>query len=241
MVGRILAWRKRRIATTTNTARVLSDDPREVPLYSLSEAAVYLGIAETTLRSWINGRTYPSSTGPRFFKPLIDAADPARHRLSFANLAEAHVLQATRDREIPMPKVRSAIDYVAARIASPHPLISADFHHFGKDLFLKQLEGDPINASRGDQLGIREILDLVLERLERDKSGYPVRIFPMRTNHLVLDVNVAAGQPVVRGTRIPARVLWSRRVAGDSIEELATDYGINVSDVEEAFKHFDAA
>jgi uncharacterized protein (DUF433 family) len=239
--GRILKWRPRGMATQTNTARIGTDDPREVPLYSLNEAAVYLGIPASTLRSWIRGRTYPTQTGPRYFRPLIEAADSVQGRLSFANLAEAHILQATRDKKIPLPKVRSAIDYVQANIAGPHPLISADFHHFGKDLFIRQLEGDPINVSRAGQLGIRQILNELLERLERDKTGYPIRIFPLRTEHLVLDVNVASGQPVVRGTRIPARVLWSRRVAGDSVSELASDYGITEGDVEEAIRHFDAA
>jgi uncharacterized protein (DUF433 family) len=237
---RVLAWRSKMHAQSATLIR--ENDPREVPLYSLSEAAVYLGIRESTLRSWVRGRTYPSQTGPRFFSPLLDAADPIRGKLSFANLGEAHILQATRDREIPIPRVREAIDYVQRYIKAPHPLISSDFHVFGKDLFIKNIdESDPVNASRGGQLGLGPILNALLERLERDNTGYPIRIFPVRTNRLVLDIKVASGQPVIKGTRIMARVLWGRRVSGDSVSDLATDYGISEGDVEEAIKQFDHA
>lgn len=241
-LGRILNWRQRsRTMSDKRSVTLAAKDPREVPLYNLAEASAYLGIPASTLRSWTRGRNYPTQAGPKYFRPLIDLADCDRGLLSFANLAEAHILQATRDKDIPLPEVRAAIDYVQTKIASPHPLIAADFHHFGKELFLKQLTGDPINASRMGQLGMRDILDELLERLERDGTGYPVRIFPLNTRRMVLDIHVASGQPTVRGTRIPAELLWTRRMAGDSVERLARSYGIAQSDVEEAIQHFAAA
>lgn len=240
MIGRVLRWRQKMHAEHAEAQPIL--DPREVPLYNLAEAAVFLGIPQSTLRSWIRGRTYPSQAGPKFFAPLIDAADPQHCKLSFANLGEAHILQATRDQDIPIPRVRTAIDYVQERITSPHPLISTDFYVFGKDLFLKGLAGDdPVNVSKAGQMGIGAILNDLLRRLERDQTGYPVRIFPAKTQRLVLDIRVAAGQPTVKGTRIPAKLLWSRRLAGDSIQKLASGYGIPERDVEEAIRHFDAA
>lgn len=238
-LGRILQWRPRKM-TSEQPLTIDALDPREVPLYNLAEAALYLRIPASTLRSWTRGRTYATQFGPKFFEPLIELADPAG-RMSFSNLAEAHVLQATRDREIPIPMVRSALDYVQDNWPSRHPLITSDFHHFGKELFLKRLEGDPINASRSGQLGMKAILDELLERLERDSTGYPVRIFPVHTERLVLDIHVASGQPVIKGTRIQARNLWSRRMAGDSVARLAASYGLSESDVEEAVGHFNAA
>ena len=72
-------------------------------------------------------------------------------------------------------------------------------------------------------------------------TGYPIRIFPLCTKHLVLDVNVASGQPVIKDTRLLASMLFSRNKAGDSVTELATVYGLSEDDVEEAIKHFRAA
>ena len=221
------------------------DDPRETPLYSIAEAAVYLGIPATTLRSWTRGRTYPTRNGRKRFKPLIEPADPNRVLLSFANLAEAHVLQATRDKDIPINAVRNAIDYIQEHWPAPHPLISQDFYRFGKQLFVKAIQensgGADINVTRGGQLGLRKVLDKCLERLERDDTGYPVRIFPMGTRHLVLDLNVASGQPVIKNTRLLAAAIWGRNMAGDSIRLIAKAYGLKSSDVKEAIEHFSPA
>jgi uncharacterized protein (DUF433 family) len=222
-----------------------TDDPRETPLYNITDAALYLGIPATTLRSWTNGRTYPTKGGRKFFKPLIAPADPHRGMLSFANLAEAHVLQATRDKDIPIPDVRKAIDYIQESWPSRHPLITKEFYRFGKQLFIKVLEGGvegvDVNVTRSGQLGIKKILNQCLERLERDESGYPVRIFPMGTKRLVLDVHVASGQPVIKNTRLLAAAIWGRNKAGDSIPLIAKAYGLKQSDVKEAIEHFRAA
>jgi uncharacterized protein (DUF433 family) len=239
--AKLLSWRPR-FAMNANASKATTYvDPREMPVYGIHEAARFLGISPSTLRSWVVGRSYPSSTGNRWFAPLIAPAAPDGLMLSFANLAEAHVLQATRDQNIPVPNVRAALDYVQEQIPGPHPLITSEFSHFGKNLFLTKLGEDPINASKGGQIGMAGILNEVLKRLERDNSGYPVRIFPLNRSRLVLDVNVASGQPVVKGTRILAANLWSRRIAGDSVEDIAADFNLSPEDVSEAIAHFEAA
>ena len=64
----------------------------EVPLYSVFEASRYLQIRENTLRSWVSGRSYPLRSGAnRRTVPVIELAVPAKSRLSFSNLTEAHV------------------------------------------------------------------------------------------------------------------------------------------------------
>lgn len=72
-------------------------DPRELPLYSLAEAARHLHLPPATLRSWVFGRTYRLADGREgFSEPLIQLPDPEDSRLSFTNLVEAHVLHALR-------------------------------------------------------------------------------------------------------------------------------------------------
>ena len=49
-------------------------DPREVPLYSVREAAGYLSIPTSTLRSWVRGQRYTVRGKARTSKPLISCA-----------------------------------------------------------------------------------------------------------------------------------------------------------------------
>jgi len=73
-----------------------SQDPRELPAYSIPEAARYLRMPEATLRSWVVGRPYPTAAGRRFFRPVIHLPEDGSPVLSFVNMVEAHVLEAIR-------------------------------------------------------------------------------------------------------------------------------------------------
>ena len=41
---------------------------------------------------------------------------------------------------------------------------------------------------------------------------------------VVSDVNVCGGEPCVKGTRIPARVVLSHLAAGDTVEQMLLDF-----------------
>ncbi len=41
-------------------------DPRELPAYTLAEAAHYLLVPLTTVRSWVSGQPYRTASGRRF-------------------------------------------------------------------------------------------------------------------------------------------------------------------------------
>src|SRR5438552_815259 len=89
------------------------EDPREVPTYSIAEAAHYLGIPLGTLSSWVKGRYYPTGRGKKLFAPIISLPDQKGSLLSFMNLVEAHILDAIRhEHQVPLRKIRSAINYL---------------------------------------------------------------------------------------------------------------------------------
>ena len=111
--------------------------PEEQPSYSITEASRYLLIPTATLRSWVAGRKYPTDSGPRFFRPIIQLPDDVRVGLSFINLVEAHVLDAIRrHHQVPLSKIREAIDYLRRHFSSKHPLAEQRFETDGIDLFI---------------------------------------------------------------------------------------------------------
>lgn len=226
-------------------------DKWDVPIYTYAEAAYYLGIQRGTLRTWVIGRTIPIGVGQtRWLDPLIKAADPQSGLMSFYNLAEAHILAASRYKHrVPLRSVRSAILHLQNKYPSPHPLLSKEFYTDGLDLFIKGME-DTENLSRQGQLGFRPILDLFLHRIEFDEKYRPKKVWPLikgqaESDKIVAMVfGVSAGRPTVDGTGVPVMMLWQRNQAGESEEELADDYDIDVSRVKKAIeyiKHIKAA
>jgi uncharacterized protein (DUF433 family) len=143
-----------------------------------------------------------------------------------------------------MQQVRRALDYLEKESPGPHPLITHQFYTIGKTLFLKRLAELVDLKKEGNQLAFEEILDQYLQRLERDASGLPVRLFPMRENparRVMLDLSVASGQPVITGTGLLAEVLHGRFTAGETIDELAEDYRLDPSAVKDAIAYIQRA
>lgn len=218
-------------------------DPRELPSYGIAEAAHYLRIPNATLRDWVLGRSYLTNAGRTFSKPIIFLPEKDRHLLSFVNLVEAHVLDAIRrEHKISLQKVRRALDYLTKHFPSRHPLAEQNFETDGLDLFVQKY-GQLINLSRTGQLAIRSLLEAHLRRIDRDTAGLPVRLFPFTRKRqpeepkaVVIDPYVSFGRPVLVGTGIATAIIAERYKAGESMDELAEDYGRERLEIEEAVR-----
>jgi len=222
-------------------------DARELPSYGIREAAHYLRIPPTTIRCWVLGRYYPTKTGRLFSKPVIHLVDPYSKLLSFMNLVEIHVLDAIcRQHELPLEKVRIAVNYLSKQFPSKHPLADQQFETDRLNLFVQKF-GQLINISQDGQLAMREVLQAHLQRIERDLAGIPVKLYPFtrkRDPHefkeepkaVVIDPQVSFGRPVLAGTGIATAVIAERYKAGESVDDLADDYGLTRLKIEEAIR-----
>ena len=217
-------------------------DPRELPAYSIGDAARYLRVPATTLRSWFAGRTYPRQQGgPGSFKPLLAPAGDETGRLSFLNLVEAHVLRALRTQHgVPIRAVRPALEHAGKVLGIAHVLLSDALLTSAGEIFLEQY-GELINLSRSGQFAMRKVLEAHLRRVERDERHIPVRLYPFLTarderdaRSVVIDPAISFGRPVVAGSGITTSMLAQRVDAGESIEHLAHDYGIEPRLIEDA-------
>ena len=215
----------------------------EQPAYSLTEASRYLLIPPATLRSWVAGRKYPTDTGPRFFRPVIQLPDDVRAGLSFVNLVEAHVLDAIRrHHQVSLSKIREAINYLRKHFSSKHPLAEQRFETDGIDLFIDKF-GQLINVTQSGQIALRDLLNAHLHRIEHDATGTAVRLYPFTRKRdlseprsVVIDPHISYGRPVLVGTGIPTAAIAERYKAGESIDELAEDYGRSRNEIEEAIR-----
>jgi uncharacterized protein (DUF433 family) len=236
------------MAIKTTETHDETGDPRLSPAYSVAEAAHYLRMPVETLRSWVVGRLYPVAGQSTRSRPLIHLDDPKRQYLSFINLVEAHVLAAIRRRHgVKLPKVRTALQYVQRHFEIERPLIDQAFQTNGLDLFVEQY-GHLINASREGQQAMKEIISVYLKRIDWDANGLPIKLYPFTRDTewdaapksdprvVVMNPAVSFGRPVIAGTGIPVSSIYERYKAGDSVAELATDFRLETSAIEEAIR-----
>jgi len=234
----------------------LEMDVREVPVYSMSEAARYLSLAPATLGSWLKGRYYTAGGIRQWWEPLITLADQDASMLSFNNLVEAHVLKSLRRKHgVPMKGVRIALDYAKKKYSIERLFLSQELHtvkHKKGDrernavgaLFLKKL-GEVEQISAGGQLVLREALTRHLARVDRDSSGMPIRLFPFLGSRpdkqILIDPRVSFGRPVLANRGIRVSTLVERVNANEDIDRIASDYAIDRAEIFRALEFHEQA
>lgn len=222
-------------------------DPRHIPTYSLVEAAHFLNIPKATLASWVRGRHYPIAGGQGHFEPIILKPDRNLPLLSFMNLVEAHILDAIRYRhKVPLPNVRSAIEYLRRISRSQHPLADYWFQLKGVDLLVEE-GGILVNATKQGQIEMKEIIRAYLERVERDPRGAAEALYPYLSRHpeevedqpklVLIDPRISFGKPILVGVGIPTTVIADRYIAGEHIDDLAHDYGCEAAEIQKALTY----
>ncbi len=218
--------------------------PADMPVYIVAEAAHYLRLPVATVRSWALGRPYLTQSGVRHSAPVIAIADRDACLLSFRNLVELHVLSSIRRiHKVQLREVRRAVSFLRERFQTEHPLLDEQFLTDGKDLFIERY-GELLSISQNGQMAMKRILEMYLDRIERDERGIPVRLYPVTRRQveqaprvISIDPRIRFGKPCIAGTRIPTVIIAERHEAGDSIALLAKDYGRSSEEIEEALRY----
>ena len=220
---------------------VIVDDSRNVAAYTVAEAAHYLRLPPATLRSWVFGRRYATTEGSSCFEPLIRPTSQTPPRLSFWNLIEAHVLRSLRtDHGVSVRALRSAIAYAEKELSIDRLLLRQELSTDAGTIFLERY-GELIELSASGQLAMRRVLAEYLKRVERDSSKFPVQLYPFlpagasaEERPIVIDARIAFGRPVLVRKSISTRVIAERLDAGESVDDVAADYDLDPSEIEQA-------
>ena len=207
----------------------------EVPNYSSVEAALYLRLKPQDVRRWVNEEVVRSPSGG----------------ISFLNLLELHILKGLRKEfGLPLQRIRVALEEYSQTEYSDHPFLDPRLETDGIHLFLHN--GDEyLNLNRPRQRGLPQILSTYLQRIDRPSNG-KLRFFPFIVNEdaaeprsIQMSPEVAFGRPVLAKTGIATDVIAGRFRARDSIADLAEEYGVPLSMIEDAVRwelpHLNAA
>ncbi|MGE0557344.1 MAG: DUF433 domain-containing protein [Burkholderiales bacterium] len=205
-----------------------------MPVYTIVEAAGYLRLSKSMLRTWMLGQKGVPS--------VINIADRSGRRLSFINLVEAFVLAGIhREHSIPLPKMRMAVACLRRKFKTKHPLAEKQFATDGVDLFVEKL-GQHIGGAQHGQLRLREIILDRLKHVRRDPKGIPEKIvlFPALgdapVGDVVIDPRLSFGRPVLDGFGLRTAMVAERFEAGEQVEELAKDYDVLPAVIENAIR-----
>lgn len=207
-------------------------------IFTLRETAGYLGIPKSTVHWW--ARPPGSKT------PLITCF-PRRGReatVPFIGFAEAYVLSAFRRAGVPLQRIRPAVEVLSATIGIEHALASKRLYTDGAEVLYDYA------VERNE----RELLELVVVRTQQRQFSQVVRDYLKRIDYagdgwassvrlpiygraeVVVDPNVGFGLPLVARGGARVEDLVDRFQAGDSVAQLAEDFGVPAEEVEDVIR-----
>ncbi|MDG4790736.1 DUF433 domain-containing protein [Micromonospora sp. WMMD1102] len=235
------------------------DDVRfDVPLYTQAEAARYVDMPASTLRTWTQG--YPRRTGQQRAvtgahseaeviiraRPVVtylSPPHPSDPSVPFIGLAEAMFLSALRKAGVPLQQIRPALTLVQERLGVAHALASRRLYAAGAQLLWEVSEEGELDSGarralivlRDGQYVFREVIERYLKRIEYANDGYAhrVRLPAYEVARVVADPEINFGHPFFVATGAPIQAVLARIRAGEPLAEVADDFDLPADQVAE--------
>ncbi len=214
------------------------------PLYTLAEAARFLGVPTSTFGTWAKGYVRrPPGRLPVHGDRIVTSVDAARNfpSIPFIGLAEGMVLAAFRRGGVSLQHIRKAVSILDGEIGIEHALGSQRVYTDGAVILF-----DYADAQQDDELaGLTEVVSrqrvfapVVREYLERigyGKDGWADQLVSPTTRDRIVavDPSRAFGQPIFVHGAAPVESVVSRWKAGEPLADVARDFGVPPADVED--------
>jgi len=230
--------------TPTCNLKSISTDTRFTKgLYTPAAAARFVGMRPATFRAWSHGYRRSFTNRPTVeMGPVITALpDRAGRSIPFIGLVEATVVQAFRRTQLPLQRIRRAIDVLWEQGELEHALASKKLYSDGAQVLFDYALGHDDGQLRlltvvaTQQRVFHEVISEYLERITFGDQWATELVLPVTGRALLKVVpDVAAGDPVFVNGGAPLTAIRSRARAGEPVASIARDYDVPTEDISEA-------
>jgi uncharacterized protein (DUF433 family) len=158
--------------------------------------------------------------------------------------AEAYVLSAFRRAGVPMQRIRPAVRVLASGIGMDYALASKRLYTDGAEVLYDYATSEHDEDLRGltvVRTGQRQFAEVVrdyLKRITYGDDGWAARLRLPAYRHagVIVDPSQAFGMPLVIHGGARVEDLVDRFVAGDTLADIAEDFGVPESEVEDVVR-----
>lgn len=217
----------------------------DVPLYTIEEAARFLAVPTSTFRNWSQGYEVRPPGRPKVQGEPILTIHPMggkQPRVPFVGLVEGMVAAAFRKAGVSMQHIRRALHVLQDELGLEHALASKKLYTDGSkilyDYATKHGPEDLLTVVVGGQRVFTPVIQGYLRRITYAKDTWAERlVLPITTRDVVeVDPRRSFGQPIFIRGGVRIEDALDRFLAGESLTDVAADFGLEVSDVEDVIR-----
>lgn len=218
---------------------------REVYVYA--EVDRLIGLRSGTARRWVNGYR----RGGHFYEPILRVSPRNTEWVTWGEFVETRILAEYRDKGIPTPRLRAAVDNLRKLYRLDYPLA-----HLSPYLVAEAREltiavgGQPDAAKDNEARMVVRTQQLLLSAPSRSVIQYAALAEDESGEKFVVELALdpdfpeittspgrLSGQPTIVGRRVAVATIAGMAAAGDRPEDLAADYGLSLDQVEKAIAY----
>jgi uncharacterized protein (DUF433 family) len=194
------------------------------------DAARYAHVSVSTIHTWQKAQGE--------YVPALAQRDRG-DALSYLQLVELRFVARMREAGVKLRTIRKAREYLASRWKTDYPFamkpLKTDGQYIIQDLEEaegREFAGKLMIADKGGQISWKPIIGDTF--IEFDYEGEWAMRWRLagRDSPITIDPRIAFGAPMVKG--IPTWALLGRSDAGESAEEIAADFKLDVAEVRAA-------
>jgi uncharacterized protein (DUF433 family) len=217
---------------STSTVSIL-----ERPVYGVAEAAGLLGLRSDRARAWLDGAVRQGVSYP----PVIRPEHTGDEIVTWGEFVELGYLREYRRKGVPLQRLRPVISELRRELGTPYPLATAKPYVYDRELVLELQERNDLPQAiaivirSGQEVLMTPETNRFFKKVEFDPGagGDALRLRPAGdASPVVIDPLVRFGRPAVSG--VATDRLWELHDAGESLDQIADAYEIDIDSVRAA-------
>jgi uncharacterized protein (DUF433 family) len=198
-----------------------------LPAYELKDAARYARVTAQNVRDWQRQAVDGTSA--------LAARQP-RAALSYLQLQELAIVATMRELGVELREIRLARDYLSERLSFEFPFADQRLKTDGQRILMDGADGlgpevQVLIVNQGGQIAWDHMLSRRFEEFDYVQDLALRWHVAGRGKRVLIDPRIAFGAPMVKG--VATWVLRGRWVAGESIDEIASDFSLDEDEVRE--------
>ena len=163
--------------------------------------------------------------------------------VNFLTLMEMKVFYTLKEAGVTTRKIIKAHHVMSLALKTPYPFVRKDLYmDEGRRLFFFTNEKMLLSADEKFQGKIEGVLLQFIEKLAYGDSWIPNKFYPLgKERSVVIKPENQFGQPIIEGTNILTKTIYSLSLGGESEESISKLYDINIDQVRDAIEFSEAA
>ena len=162
---------------------------------------------------------------------------PERNKaVNFYTLIEFYVYFQCRENGMSAQKVKRYHSQFESDLKTPYPFAHFEIRTDFRNMWAQE-SGNLVKANGRQQYDVLLLLNTFLHRVSYGENQLAIKYFPLeQSKNVVVDPQHQFGDPVVNGTNIKTKSIYSLHLAGETDKKISNLYDIPVKKVRDAIK-----